>query len=447
MKENLYSLDIEQSVLSALMSLTAGIDDVMGELYPEAFYATRHKVIFKHVKKLYDTGISFDILMVLDSIKLDANDTKLVDEKYLIEIDSIIGSAHFLPDHSKKIIDYARRRALFDAGERIKTIAIDTTQYDTESAISQSDGVLANLDSTSNDKTCDSAYNIALDMFGEINKRIEDRAKGIEKINGVKTGFVDLDNKIGFMGRGELIIIAARPSMGKTTLIQNIMDNIAFIQQQPVLFQSAEMPKEAIVRRLISSHSDVTVSQLRNARVPDEKWKNVNESILRLDKSKLMIDDKSLPTISDIRKNCRKLKSKYGYVGAVFIDYLTILTPPLKTEQNHLAVGSISKALSALAKEFDCPVFCLSQLSRKVEDRADKRPQMADLRESGQIEQDANTILFIYRDEVYNKTSQSAGFAEIIAAKVRDGETGTVILATELEYSRFVDAELVRNEY
>lgn len=447
MKENLYSLEIEQSVLSALMSLTAGIDDVMGELYPEAFYATRHSVIFKHVKKLYDTGIGFDILMVLDSIKLDFNDSKLVDEKYLIDLNSSIGNAHLLSDHSKKIIDYARRRALFDAGERIKTIAIDTTQYDTESAISQSDGVLANLDSTSNDKTCDSAYNIALDMFGEINKRIEDRAKGIEKINGVKTGFIDLDNKIGFMGRGELIIIAARPAMGKTTLIQNMMDNIAFIQQHPVLFQSAEMPREAIVRRLISSHSDVTVSQLRNARVPDEKWKDVNESILRLDKSKLMIDDKSSPTISHIRKNCRKLKSKYGYVGAVFIDYLTLLTPPLKTDQNYLAVGSISKALSALAKEFDCPVFCLSQLSRKVEDRADKRPQMADLRESGQIEQDANTILFIYRDEVYNKTSQSAGFAEIIAAKVRDGETGTVILATELEYSRFVDAELVRNEY
>lgn len=447
MKENLYSLDIEQSVLSALMSLTAGIDDVMGELYPEAFYATRHSVIFKHVKKLYDTGIGFDILMVLDSIKLDFNDSKLVDEKYLIDLNSSIGNAHLLSDHSKKIIDYARRRALFDAGERIKTIAIDTTQYDTESAISQSDGVLANLDSTSNDKTCDSAYNIALDMFGEINKRIEDRAKGIEKINGVKTGFIDLDDKIGFMGRGELIIIAARPAMGKTTLIQNMMDNIAFIQQHPVLFQSAEMPREAIVRRLVSSHSNVTVSQLRNARVPDEKWKDVNESILRLDKSKLMIDDKSSPTISHIRKNCRKLKSKYGYVGAVFIDYLTLLTPPLKTDQNYLAVGSISKALSALAKEFDCPVFCLSQLSRKVEDRADKRPQMADLRESGQIEQDANTILFIYRDEVYNKTSQSAGFAEIIAAKVRDGETGTVILATELEYSRFVDAELVRNEF
>ena len=447
MKENLYSLEIEQSVLSALMSLTAGIDDVMGELYQEAFYATRHSVIFKHVKKLYDTGIGFDILMVLDSIKLDFNDSKLVDEKYLIDLNSSIGNAHLLSDHSKKIIDYARRRALFDAGERIKTIAIDTTQYDTESAISQSDGVLANLDSTSNDKTCDSAYNIALDMFGEINKRIEDRSKGIEKINGVKTGFIDLDDKIGFMGRGELIIIAARPAMGKTTLIQNMMDNIAFIQQHPVLFQSAEMPREAIVRRLVSSHSNVTVSQLRNARVPDEKWKDVNESILRLDKSKLMIDDKSSPTISHIRKNCRKLKSKYGYVGAVFIDYLTLLTPPLKTDQNYLAVGSISKALSALAKEFDCPVFCLSQLSRKVEDRADKRPQMADLRESGQIEQDANTILFIYRDEVYNKTSQSAGFAEIIAAKVRDGETGTVILATELEYSRFVDAELVRNEY
>lgn len=446
MNENLYSIEIEQSVLSALMSLNAGIDDVMNELYSEAFYATKHKVIFKHIKKIYDLGMGFDILMVLDSIKLDANDCKLVDEKYLIELNSTIGVAYLLADHAKKIVDYARRRSLFDAGERIKTIAIDTTQYDTDTAISQSDGVLATLDNTSNDKTCDSAYNIALDMFGEINKRMEDRAKGIEKINGVKTGFSDLDNKIGYMGRGELIIIAARPAMGKTTLIQNMMDHIAFIQQHPVLFQSAEMPREAIVRRLVSSHSNVTVSQLRNARVPDDKWKGVNDAILRLDKSKLVIDDKSSPTISHIRKNCRKLKAQYGYVGAVFIDYLTLLTPPLKTDQNHLAVGSISKALSALAKEFDCPVFCLSQLNRKVEDRADKRPQMSDLRESGQVEQDANTILFIYRDEVYNKNSQSAGFAEIIAAKVRDGETGTVILSTEFEYSRFVDAELLQNQ-
>lgn len=447
MNENLYSLDIEQSVLSALMSLTAGIDDVMGDLSADAFYATRHKVIFKHIKKLYDNGVGFDILMVLDSIKLDANDCRMVDEEYLIELNASIGNAHLLSDHAKKIIDYARRRSLFEAGERIKTIAIDTTQYDTDSAITQSDGVLANLDNTSNDNTCDSAYNIALDMFGEINRRIEDRAKGVEKINGVRTGFADLDNKIGFMGRGELIIIAARPAMGKTTLIQNMMDDIAFTQQHPVLFQSAEMPKEAIIRRLVSSQAEVTVSQLRNARVPDEKWKNINDAILRLDKSKLMIDDKSSPTISHIRKNCRKMKSKYGYVGAVFIDYLTLLTPPIKTDQNYLAVGSISKALSALAKEFDCPVFCLSQLSRKVEDRSDKRPQMADLRESGQIEQDANTILFIYRDEVYNKNSQSAGFAEVIAAKVRDGETGTVILGTELEYSRFVDAQLRQEDF
>lgn len=447
MKENLYSLEIEQSVLSALMSLTAGIDEVMGELYPEAFYATRHNVIFKHIKKLYDTGLGFDILMVLDSIKLDFNDSKLVDEKYLIELNSSIGNAHLLADHSKKIIDYARRRSLFDAGERIKTIAIDTTQYDTETAIAQSDSVLASLDKDEVNKTCDSAYNIALDLFGQMNKILEDREKGIETSQGIKTGFTDLDNKIGFMGRGELIIIAARPSMGKTTLIQNMMEHISFIQQHPVLFQSAEMPKEAIVRRIISSKTNLTVSQLRNSKVPNEKWKDVNDAIISLDKAKLLIDDKDAPTISHIRKNCRQLKSQYGYVGAIFIDYLTLLTPPIKTDQNYLAVGSISKALSGLAKEFDCPVFCLSQLSRKVEDRADKRPQMSDLRESGQIEQDANTILFIYRDEVYNKASQSAGFAEIIAAKVRDGETGTVILATELEYSRFVNAELIRDEY
>lgn len=442
MNENLYSLQIEQSVLSALMSLNAGIDEIMGDLSQESFYAAQHKIIFKHLKKLFDSGSGHDIVLVYDSIKLDANDSKLVSEQFLIDLNATIGLAHLLDKHVNQLNEHSRRRALFSASERIKSIAIDTTQYDFDGAISQSESILSSIDTGSDNKTCADAHDLVVDLFGRLNKRMTDRMNGIETIEGIRTGFRDIDAKIGNMRRGELIIIAARPSMGKTVLIQDMMLDISFNQQHPVLFQSAEMPKESIASRILSSLAEIKTTDIRNATIPDEKWKNFNEAVIRLEKSKLMIDDQSAPTISHIRKNCRKLKSKYGYVGAVFIDYLTLLTPPLKTDQNYLAVGSISKALSALAKEFDCPVFCLSQLSRKVEDRADKRPMMSDLRESGQIEQDANTILFIYRDEVYNKASKEAGIAEIIAAKVRDGETGTIRLFSELQYSRFTDLDI-----
>lgn len=442
MNENLYSIQIEESVLSALMSLSAGIDDIISELSDDSFYAVQHKIIFKHIKKLFDSGFAHDLIMVFDSIKLDANDSKIIDEQFLINLNATTGLAHLLEKHVLQLNEHGRRRSLFNASERIKSISVDTTQYTTDEAIAQAESVLSVVDTDTESKTCADAHELVVDLFGRLNKRMIDRKNGVETIEGIRTGFRDIDAKIGNMRRGELIIIAARPSMGKTVLIQDMMLDISFFQGHPVLFQSAEMPKESIASRILSSIAEIKTTDIRNATIPDEKWKDFNDAVIRLQNSKLVIDDKSSPTISYIRKNCRKLKAKYGYVGAVFVDYLTLLTPPLKTDQNYLAVGSISKALSALAKEFDCPVFCLSQLSRKVEDRADKRPMMSDLRESGQIEQDANTILFIYRDEVYNKASKDIGVAEIIAAKVRDGETGTVRLFSELQYSRFSDLDL-----
>lgn len=442
MNENLYSIQIEESVLSALMSLSAGIDDIISELSDDSFYAVQHKIIFKHIKKLFDAGLAHDLIMVFDSIKLDANDSKIIDEQFLINLNATNGLAHLLEKHVLQLNEHGRRRSLFNASERIKSISIDTTQYTTDEAIAQAESVLSVVDTNDKTNTSASAHDLIVDLFGKINKRMEDRKKGCEKVDGIKTGFRDIDQKIGMLRRGELVIIAARPSMGKTVLIQDMMLDISFFQGHPVLFQSAEMPKESIASRILSSLAEIKTTDIRNATIPDEKWEGYVEAVKRLEKSKLVIDDQSSPTISHIRKNCRKIKAQYGYVGAVFIDYLTLLTPPLKTDQNYLAVGSISKALSALAKEFDCPVFCLSQLSRKVEDRADRRPMMSDLRESGQIEQDANTILFIYRDEVYNKASKDVGVAEIIAAKVRDGETGTVRLFSELQYSRFTDLDL-----
>ncbi|AID17936.1 DnaB-like replicative helicase [Acinetobacter phage YMC11/12/R2315] len=442
MNENLYSIQIEQSVLSALMSLNGGIDDVVSKLTTDSFYATQHKIIFKHFKKLFDAGSGHDIVMVYDSIKLNANDSKIVDEDFLINLNSTIGLAHFLEQHADQLNEYASRRALFEAGERIKAISIDTTQYDINEAISKSESILENLSNQDEVPTLSDAYDVSVSLFASIDKTMEARKRG-EKVDvGVKTGFMDLDRQLGQISKSDLVIIAARPSMGKTAFAQSLMLSVSFMQQHPVLFQSAEMSKEKIGQRLVASLASINLRDIRDSDIKNEDWEFFYKATNKLKASKLLIDDRARPSLSDIRKNCRIMKAKYGYVGAVFVDYLTLLKSPLSTDNNHLAVGAISKGLKAIAKEFDCPVFCLAQLSRSLESRKDRRPLMSDIRESGSIEEDADVIMFIYRDEYYDKNSKDQGIAEIIVAKARDGEVGTVRLATELQYSRFSNLNL-----
>lgn len=347
----------------------------------------------------------------------------------------------------EKLKEYARRRALFNAGERIKVIASDVMQYDAIDAVSQSEAVLAQLESGYSSETLDTAFNVSVDLFRSIDERMRLRQQGKESVNGVRTGLSDLDKQIGVVQNTDLVIIGARPSMGKTAFAQTLMLDISFVQQKPVLFQSAEMSKTQIGSRLVAAVGEINLSFLTSANVPDDKWGNFTKATQMLEKAKLMIDDKQSPTLQDIRRNCRSLKKEYGYVGAVFVDYLTLLQSPLKTDNMHQATGVLTKGLKGIAKEFNCPVFCLAQLSRKLEERKDKRPMNSDLRESGSIEEDANIVLFLYRDEYYNKNSQDSGICEVIATKVRDGVVGTVRVATELQYSRFSDLAYEQGDF
>lgn len=442
MNENLYSLRIEQNVIGTLITAGKGHDLVFERLTPDSFVSTKHAVLFKYIQTQYQNGEGFDVEVIINQIRMNPADSRIVSQKDIekIYIDSVV--SYNLENQVDQLVEHERRRALFAAGERIKVVASDTIQYTSDSAREQSESILSALDNHKVGNELFQAHDLAIELFAKINKRMEDRANGVEQIDGVVTGFRDIDNRVGRLGRGEMIVIAARPSMGKTALALDMMLNISFIQQKPVLFQSAEMPRDAIVSRLVSNIGSVNNTDIRNATIPDLKWEGFQKATMQLKKSMLHIDDTSAPTISHIRRNCRKIKAKYGYVGAVFIDYLTLLTSPLKTDQNHLAVGAISKALSALAKEFDCPVFVLSQLSRDVEKRKDSRPVLSDLRESGQVEQDANVVLFIYRDVIYNKDTKHPHIAEIIAAKVREGEVGTCYLETQFQYSRFANLEL-----
>lgn len=445
MNENLYSIPMEQNVLCILM-ITQGADQYVEQLDESDFYATRHAFIFRQIKKMHSEGKSYDIEVIADLIKRIPNEG--VDEEYLKEIlrDST-SSAHRIADYIGVLKEHARRRTLFNAGEQIKRIASDITQYDSIEAVAQSEGVLAQLENNDESSTVHEAFDLSVELLGELNDRVIARSKGLEVIEGIRTGFKALDEQIGNIGNGDLVYIGARPSMGKTAFIQSIMIEVAFMQQLPILFQSAEMKSKKIMNRLIASLAEINLRNIRDATLEDDEWGRYNNAALKLQKCKFMIDDKSMPTVADIRRNCRRLKAKHGKVGAVFIDYLTLLKGSIKSDRNDLVVGDISNRLKALAKEFDCPVICLAQLNRGVESRADKRPLLSDLRESGSIEQDADAILFLYRDEYYNKDSKEKGIAEVIAAKVRDGEVGTVRLGFQGQYSRFCDLAHYGDDY
>ena len=290
------------------------------------------------------------------------------------------------------------------------------------------------------DSDTHSVSDIANDVLKDILDRHQKIHEGIEVKVGVKTGFIELDNKLDRIDRTDLVIVGARPSMGKTTFAQNIMLDLAVNQGEVVLFMSGEMSKEQIMERMISGLGQIPLKQVRSARFDAEGAAGIQQAIQVIQNCPIFINDKASPSLADIRREARKVKQKTGgRLNAIVVDYLQIMTPPEKSGNKVQEIGDISWGLKKIAKDFGCPVIALSQLNRSLEQRPNKRPVMSDIRESGAIEQDADIIMFIYRDEVYNKESKDIGTAEIIIGKARNGSIGIVRLATDLARSTFTD--------
>ena len=261
-------------------------------------------------------------------------------------------------------------------------------------------------------------------------------------IKGVKTGFADLDEKLIELEDGDLIVIGARNSMGKTTFLQNLAQNISLLQRKPILFASAEMGGAQIMQRMISCMAKVPLRAIKTGEVRElEDIGKISDAANIFEKLPIMINDKASMPLSEIRRSARKVVSKYGSIGAILVDYLQKLEAPEKRSREDLEIADISNELKKIAREFNCPVIALAQLNRAVEKDKDKRPKSSDLRGSGAIEQDADVIMMIYRDDYYNPNSKDKGIAEIIITKCRNGETGTVRLATDLARCRFVDLD------
>ena len=438
----LFSIPLEQNILSTLMSHDGAFGEHIDQLVESDFYAERHKIILKHIKAQHSKGESYDVMMVWELIRANSLEEKQVDEAYLIELTGIVSAPSLLNTHIRKLKDLATRRQIQDLSKHIAVIAVDTVSYTSESAIEKVQSLASSLDGGTTEQATMSVAEISKDVLASIIDRHEKQHAGVEVKLGVKTGFTELDNKLDRIDRTDLVIIGARPSMGKTTLAQNIMLDLAVNQGEVVLFMSGEMSKEQIMERMISGLGQIPLKEVRSARFNQEGAACIYRAVQILEKCPMFINDKASPSLADIRREARKVKHKTGgRLNAIVVDYLQIMTPPEKSGNKAQEIGDISWGLKKIAKDFGCPVIALSQLNRSLEQRTNKRPVMSDIRESGAIEQDADIIMFIYRDEVYNKNTKEAGIAEIIIGKARNGSTGTVRLATDLSKSTFADLD------
>lgn len=438
---DLFSIPVEQSVLVTLLTVEQGAGEYIDSLEVSDFYSDRHQIIFKHIKEQHEKGEGHNEILIWELIRSHTLEVKTVPEQYMIELMSGAVVYTMLGSLVKKLKDFSTRRKIQELSKNIGVVAVDTVSYSAEAALDRVQTLVSSLDGNSHENKTMSANDLSKQVLANILDKHEKIHAGVEVKRGIKTGFFELDNKLDCIDQTDLVIIGARPSMGKTTLAQNILSDVSVNQGEPALFMSGEMNKEQIMERLISGIGQIELKKIRSGRFQSEDAGLIHRAMTIIGNTKIEINDQSAPSLSDIRREARKMVRKYGKVGLIMVDYLQIMTPPQRTGNPTQEMGDISRGLKKLAKDFNCPVVALSQLNRSLENRPNKRPIMSDLRDSGQIEQDADVILFIYRDEVYNKESKDAGIAEIIVGKARNGTVGTVRLATDLARSTFLDLD------
>lgn len=438
--EILHSIPTEQGVLATLMTLTEGVDQFITRMNRD-YFTGRHQIIFDAMQSLQSRGEKFDFILVWDEIKKDVNNLNSITEEYFLKLSgeapTVVAT---LEQHIEKLYRLMVRRKLIDASNMMQGMARDfTTSLD--DLLIKSQTLVTEIGTGQSQENIVSVGDFVAELYGDIADAMDQRQAGTYVETGIKTGFIALDNKLGSIARGNLVILGARPSMGKTTLAQNIMADMAINQGLVVQFNSCEMSNAEIRDRLVAGVGEIELRNIKTKNLKDDDWTRLTVAHKKLEKAKFEINDKANASLTDIREMARRMKFKYGSIDAIFVDYLQLMKSPIVTDNQPRAIGEISKGLKAIAKEFDCVVVALSQLSRSLENRPNKRPLNADLRESGQIEQDADIILFIYRDEIYNPETKEVGIAEIIIGKCRDGEIGTVRLGADLARATFADLD------
>ena len=429
-----HSMEAEQSVIGGLMLDNKSWDEIADIINEQDFYRHDHSLILRAINALAGDDQPYDVVTVSEWLGSRGELETIGGLAYLSILANDTPTAVNVKAYANIVREYSVLRSLIQIGNEISASAYNADGRPSKELLDEAERkVFMIAEQSAGNREGFEAIN---DLLGRAVKRVEEMYRSKEAITGVATGFNLFDEKTSGLQRSDLVIIAGRPSMGKTSFAMNIAENAALNGDKAVAVFSMEMPGEQLALRMMSSLGRIDSHNLRTGKLDDQDWPRLISSVNMLSKAKLFIDDTPALTPTELRARTRRLKREHG-LDMVIIDYLQLMQVAGSTENRATEISEISRSLKALAKELNVPVIALSQLNRSVEQRPDKRPVMSDLRESGSIEQDADVILFIYRDEVYNPESADKGVAELLIRKQRNGPIGMVKLAFLGQYTRF----------
>ncbi|GAA0127020.1 MULTISPECIES: replicative DNA helicase [Clostridium] len=434
-----HNIEAEQSVIGSMLIDKSAIAQSAETLQGEDFYRDSHKVIFKSIRELYQKDIPVDMITLIEHLRSNDKLDAAGGISYITEISSSVPTTANLNSYIKIVEEKSTLRKLIKSSTEIIENCY-TKQDNVEGVIDLAEKAVFNISEEKNTSDFEHMSVVLERGFEEIERIYNNKGE----TTGVPSGFKDLDDKTSGFQSGDMVLIAARPSMGKTTFALNLAQYAALRAGKSVAIFSLEMSKEQLAYKLLCAEANVDMLKLRTGNLDEKDWENIARASGPLADAKIFIDDTAGISIMEMRSKCRRLKIEHG-IDMILIDYLQLMSGS-GGESRQQEVSEISRSIKAIAKELKCPVVALSQLSRAPEQRADHRPMLSDLRESGSIEQDADLVMFLYRDEYYDKETEDKNIAECIIAKQRNGPVGTVKLAWLGQYSKFGSLDVIHRE-
>ncbi|MDR1853360.1 MAG: replicative DNA helicase [Azoarcus sp.] len=434
-----HSLEAEQSLIGGLLLDNTAWERVADLVSEEDFYRDDHRRIFRHISKLVDFGRPADVVTVNESLEKNGETEQAGGLAYLAEIANNTPSAANIRRYAEIVHERAVLRKLVAVGDEIAASALAPSGKEAKVLLDEAEASIFAI------AEAGARHGAGFQVIQPLLKQVVDRVQELydrdnpSEVTGIPTGFADLDDKTSGLQPSDMLIVAGRPSMGKTSFALNIAEHVAVEKHLPVAIFSMEMPGTQLATRFIASVGRIDMQKIRNGRLSDDDWQRLTMAMGKLYEAPLYIDETPGLNPIDLRARARRLARQCGKLGLIVIDYLQLMNGTRDTDNRATELSEISRSVKALAKELHVPILALSQLNRSLEQRPNKRPVMSDLRESGAIEQDADLIMFIYRDEVYNPDSPDKGTAELIIGKHRNGPTGMVRMTFLGEYTRFVN--------
>ena len=428
-----HSVESEQSILGSIILDKDAIITVAETINPSDFYKEAHKIIYESMLSLNSNNEPIDLITLIEELRKEGHLDNIGGISYLTSLSTIVPTTSNVKYYANIVKEKSVMRQLIKASNEIINLGYDAST-DVQEILNKAEKNIFDISQEKSGDDIQPINAVLQDTFDMIEKLCTEK----KEVTGITTGFKDLNKTINGLQRTDLILLAARPAMGKTAFSLNLVQNAALKGDASVAVFSLEMSKEQLVQRMLSAQSNVELSKIKTGTLGESDWPRIIDGMAVLSEAKIFIDDTPGIKISEIRSKCRRLKMEKG-LDLILIDYLQLMEGEGKNENRQQEIAKISRSLKILAKELDCPVVALSQLSRSPELRKDHRPILSDLRESGSIEQDADIVMFLYRDEYYHDDSEKKNIGEVIVAKNRHGETGNVELVWFGQVQKFAD--------